>query len=227
MIIADGIGGQPAGALASALSVEAARLVLDSSLFGHRQSSDDVVALLIAATCAAQERVLQSSLSNKEWERMGSTLLLACVSGDELFVAHLGDVRCYVLDSSRLTQITEDHSLVSDLVKDGRLSPAEARFHPQKGVISRAIGMIHSADPDINQRTLKNGDRVLLCSDGLWESISDEEIRSVLRGEGSPRQLATVLVDRANAGGGKDNITGIVYQHTTDIDPGEGFSNAP
>jgi serine/threonine protein phosphatase PrpC len=217
LIVADGMGGQAAGGLASSLSVEATREIIEAGcLRCPTNNADSAISLLVSAVAGAQERILQGSSINNEWKGMGSTLLIAWIVRNQIYVAHVGDVRCYVLNKCGLEQITQDHSLVAQLVRDGHLLPEDARDHPQKGVIYRAIGMNKAADPDISQRVLQDGDRILLCSDGLWEVVSDEEIGEVLGSDGSARQLATVLVDRANARGGPDNITVVVYEYSAE-----------
>lgn len=144
---------------------------------------------------------------------MGSATLAAYLDGDVLHICHVGDVRCYILSSGSLAQITEDHSAVSDLVRQHVLTKDQARTHQDRGRLQQAIGLTRGIKPDLNVRELKPGNRVLLCSDGLWESLPDDEIATVLGCDGSMRQLASVLVDRANSAGGEDNTTVVVYEH--------------
>lgn len=214
LIAADGMGGHEAGEVASALAVEAV-----AEFFGvERQqainsSAESIEPLLIEAFEMAHQRVLEASRSREGCRDMGTTLILAYVHGDRLYTCHVGDVRCYVRTATRLEQITCDHSVVGALVQAGELTPEQARVHPRKNEILQAIGLSNGIIPEVNVRRLGNRDCVLLCSDGLWEALSDEEICSIVDWDGSMRQRAVQLVDRANEAGGHDNITVVLYEH--------------
>jgi serine/threonine protein phosphatase PrpC len=175
--------------------------------------AEPIEPLLLEAFATAHSTVLEAGQSAEGRHDMGTTLILAYVHGDQLSTCHVGDVRCYVRTTAGLEQLTRDHSLVGALVQAGELTPEEARVHPRKNEILQAVGLSNGIVPEVNMRTLQNGDRVLLCSDGLWEALSDEEICTILDWEGSMRQRATQLVDRANEAGGHDNITVVLYEH--------------
>ncbi|MGH7816662.1 MAG: PP2C family protein-serine/threonine phosphatase, partial [Candidatus Binatia bacterium] len=157
--------------------------------------------------------VLEAARGREECRDMGTTLILAYVRGDQLFTCHVGDVRGYVRSAGGFAQITQDHSLVGALVRAGAITPEQARAHPRRNEILQAVGLPGGIIPEVNARILDNGDRVLLCSDGLWESLSDTEICAVVDSRGSIRRRATQLVDRANTAGGWDNITVVLYEH--------------
>ena len=142
---------------------------------------------------------------------MGCTLAV-CSIADGLVTCHVGDVRCYITRAGVLYQVTSDHSTVGALVEAGRLTPEEARVHPNKNEVLQAVGMPAGVIPDVNRVDLQAKDRVLLCSDGLWEALSHEDIQSIVASDGSVRQLAVQLVDRANNSGGHDNITVILCE---------------
>jgi protein phosphatase len=208
------MGGYAAGEVASALAVE----VLVQFFTVERQQAIDsgvepIEPLLLEAFAAAHSQVLETSRSREGCRGMGATLILAYVHGDQLSTCHVGDVRCYVRSAAGLEQLTRDHSLVGALVQAGELTPEEARVHPRKNEILQAVGLSNGIVPEVSSRTLGNGDRVLLCSDGLWEALSDEEICSIVDWDGSMRQRATQLVNRANEAGGHDNITVVLYEH--------------
>jgi protein phosphatase len=212
LLVADGMGGHEAGEVASALAIEAA------AQFVTADQSKDIDAgvqpfepLLMGALGAAHRKVIEASVTPQGRRDMGSALILAYLKSDRLYTCHVGDVRCYVLWGSTFQQITRDHSVVGALVQSGQLTPEEARVHPKKNEILQAIGMPSGVVPEVNTRPLANGDRVLLCSDGLWEALPEAEIRSIVEWEGTMRQLATQLVDRANDAGGFDNITVVLY----------------
>lgn len=214
LIVADGMGGHMAGDVASALAADA----VEAHLAGARQSlmHSDVPAAeetMLCAVEAAQTRVLIAGQDQEPGRQMGSTLIVALIHGDMLLTCHVGDVRCYVRSGSDLRAITRDHSVVAELVAAGKLAAEQAHRHATKNQILQAIGMPTGFDPDLNRHCLAPGDRVLLCSDGLWEMLSDQEIAGIVGGAGSMRQLATELVDRANDAGGNDNISVILYEH--------------
>lgn len=214
LIVADGMGGHEAGEVASALAVEVVAEFLAAQPQQATDSSTESIELqLTEAFTTAHQRVLETSHSREGCRGMGTTLITACVRGDQLYTCHVGDVRCYVRTAAGLEQVTQDHSVVGALVQAGELTAEQARVHPRKNEILQAIGLSNGVIPEVNSRVLGNGDRVLLCSDGLWEALSDEEICSIMDWDGSMRQRATQLVNRANEAGGYDNITVVLYEH--------------
>jgi serine/threonine protein phosphatase PrpC len=213
-IVADGMGGHEAGEVASALAIEAIRaFFLQRHELNADDDSDSVERLLVESLEAAQRKVLEASQGHETDRQMGCTILIGCLRGDQLYTCHAGDVRCYVWSGTELQALTRDHSVVATLVAGGQLTADQARVHPQKNEVLQAIGMPYGIVPDVNSRVLQAGDRVLLCSDGLWEALSDREIAAVVGSDGTMRQLATQLVNRANAAGGPDNITVVLYEH--------------
>jgi PPM family protein phosphatase len=214
LIVADGMGGHMSGDVASAMAADAVEAHLAGARPGLAESDITTVEeTLLCAVEAAQTRVLAAGQDQERGRQMGSTLIVAIIHGDVLLTCHVGDVRCYVLSGTQLRAVTRDHSVVAELVAAGKLPAEQAHLHATKNQVLQAIGMLAGFDPDINQQTLALGDRVLLCSDGLWEMLPDPEIVSIVRGQGSMQQLATQLVDRANEAGGNDNISVILYEH--------------
>ena len=213
-VVADGMGGQAAGEVASALTVRAIAESVAAMRPGLGENSGVYPAeCLMEAFGNAQGRVAVRSLE-AECGGMGSTAIAGLLDGNTLHVCHVGDVRCYHFDGNQVTQVTHDHSWVwENLVMNGLLTPEQARSHPERGKVTRAIGRRQGIKPDLTSIILKRRDRVLLCTDGLWEALADEEISVILRSDGSMRQLASVLADRANAAGGEDNITAVLYEH--------------
>ena len=213
LVVADGMGGHDAGAVASALAIEA----IEEFLCGRETELsrvDLVEATLRAALNAAHENVTLAGQDHASGRGMGCTLIVAFVGDDTLHCCHVGDTRCYVSRGGELTQITRDHSFVASLVEDGQITPEQARNHPRKNEVMQAIGMSAGINPDDNAYGLEAGDRVLLCSDGLWGALADDEIARVVASDGSMRQLSTQLVNRANHAGGADNTTVVLYAHT-------------
>jgi PPM family protein phosphatase len=212
-IIADGMGGHAAGEIASALTVEAIADAIHTTDTSAPSSEPAVhKARLMEAFAYASTVVFTRGVANKEWEGMGSTAIAGLVSGEALHLCHVGDARGYHLSNGKFRRVTNDHSLVWQLVMSGLLDPEQARLHPHRGRITQAIGM-ESVRPEVTSLALKPADRVLLCSDGLWEALPEPEIGELVASTGSMLELASTLVDRANAESGKDNITAILYEH--------------
>ncbi len=218
MILADGMGGYAAGEVAAALAVAAIGEHFDAAVASLKDDTGDALPLAMqAAMNAAQQRVLAVAESQEGKKDMGCTLIQACIRGDTLYTCHVGDVRCYLWRGQALRALTRDHSVVAELIAAGDLAPDQARAHPAKNVVLRAIGMASGFEADLNTCSLQDGDRVLLCSDGLWEMLSDQEIANVIGADGSMRQIAMQLVDRANDAGGADNISVVLYRHRVKI----------
>ena len=203
--IADGMGGAQAGEVASGL----AAAVLEEATGDER--GEERVASLIQE---ANRRVFQRSNEDAATSGMGTTMTVALVDHTDGTIAfgHVGDSRAYRVRGGRLEQLTDDHSLVGELMRSGKLSPEEAESHPQRSVITRALG----TEPDIEVDTFsveaEPDDLFLLCSDGLTDMVSDREILSVLEASGDLERAARALIQAANAGGGEDNITVLVFR---------------
>ena len=213
-IVADGMGGHAAGEIASALSIQAiAESMNPSKPNGLSSGETGIGGRLVEAFAAAQNRVSGRSLSEPECHGMGSTVIAGFVDGEDLYVCHVGDVRGYHFSEGRLTRLTNDHSLVWELVTSGLLTPDQARFHPQRSKVTQAIGMLAGITPDVTSRMLKPRDRVLLCSDGLWEALPEPDIGELVCADSPVLESVSMLVDKANATSGQDNITAILYEH--------------
>jgi serine/threonine protein phosphatase PrpC len=214
LIVADGMGGHQAGEVASALAVDAVAEFLDEGrLRAIESGAKRVEALLLEAFQSAHGRIVASAKEAPERSGMGTTLIAAFLHGDRATVCHVGDVRCYRRSEKGLEQMTEDHSVVGALVRAGELTPDEARVHERKSELLQAVGGRFGIAPDVMCVELAPGDRLLLCSDGLWEALPDQEIQEILDWNGPARRRAKQLVDRANAAGGNDNITAVLYEH--------------
>lgn len=144
---------------------------------------------------------------------MGTALTLGCVLGNRLHTCHVGDVRAYVRNHSGLVQLTRDHSVVEARVQAGILTPEAARRHPDRNQLLQALGASRQIIPEIHHYLLAPGDLVLLCSDGLWNTLTDAQMTAILDSRAPLEHRARQLVDQANAQGGEDNITALLYQH--------------
>lgn len=210
--VADGVGGHQAGEVAAQTAVE--------TLQREFAEGEHTTGGLVAAVEAANKAVWQLAQGSREKRGMGTTmttLALVQVEGEEqLALANVGDSRTYLLQQGELLQLTEDHSLVEELVRDGKLTPAEAQTHPQRSIITRALGMEPAIEVDSWEIIPYQGDRILLCSDGLTNELSDERIASTLRQLADPQEAARDLVRQARAAGGSDNITVVVVDVVDD-----------
>ena len=209
--VADGMGGHAAGEVASEAAIEALRV----SFRGDRSIDG-----LTEAVKAANRRVWQLGQADADRRGMGTTLTAAALvdDGDDetLIIANVGDSRVYLLRDGDLSQVTEDHSLVEELVREGRLSPEEALVHPQKHVVTRVLGMGPEVDVDMFPVIPYRRDRLLLASDGLFNELTHDEIAAVLRRTSDPSETARELVTRAKQAGGADNITVVVVDVADD-----------
>ncbi|HET8820235.1 MAG TPA: Stp1/IreP family PP2C-type Ser/Thr phosphatase [Thermoleophilaceae bacterium] len=202
--VADGMGGAKAGEVASAVAVEA---VEDA-----RESSEPAEAQLAGIVRDANRRIYELAVGDESRRGMGTTLTLAKLHGDEVSLAHVGDSRAYRLRGDELQQLTRDHSLVAELERSGQITAEAAEHHPQRSIITRALGPEPDVEVDTYTLAGREGDVFLICSDGLTSMISDEEVSSILRSAGSLDEAADALVLAANQSGGKDNITVILFR---------------
>jgi PPM family protein phosphatase len=212
--VADGMGGAKAGEVASGL---AAAAVQESGNDG--QSGEARVEALIAE---ANRRVFMRASEDREASGMGTTMTVALLEDDRVAFGHVGDSRAYLIRDGQLEQLTDDHSLVAELVRSGKLTPEEAETHPQRSVITRALGTEADVDVDTFSVAVEPGDLFLLCSDGLTSMIDDQTILgAVEQNRGNLEEAAKALVNAANRGGGEDNITVIFFEVAGGEEPAE------
>jgi protein phosphatase len=205
-LVADGMGGHRKGEVASGIAIEYAAGRLMEYLPG-RTDPEEVAATLRDIVEKANVKVFLGSLESDENKGMGTTLTIAVVLERALVVAHVGDSRAYLLRGNSLMRITVDHNLAQELVDSGIISPIEARSHPKRHVLTRALGFPEYMSAESFTVGLNRGDRILLCTDGLHGAAGEEDIRNVLRKERTPASAARKLVELANRCGGEDNIT--------------------
>jgi protein phosphatase len=211
--VADGMGGHLAGEVASAMAVDAL-----SGLVSPLGATDAVDAVL-----AANAAILEMSRTDASRRGMGTTLTAIAAVGDEaepaLAVVNVGDSRTYRWRAGVLEQVSVDHSYVQELVNGGHITADEARYHPQRNIVTRALGIESRLDVDVFNLPAVRGDRYLLCSDGLVDEVSDDEIAELLSQHPDPQAAAQALVDRANASGGRDNVTVVVLDVVEGLEP--------
>lgn len=205
-IVADGMGGHNAGDYASKFCVE----FFTKQISQSNQTSP--IVMIEEAIKDTNHKLYEKSKEQKDLEGMGTTLVVATIFNNEMYVANIGDSRLYVISKS-IRQVTEDHSLVQAMVKTGELNKDEAKEHPNKNIITRALGVNEAVEPDFFEVELKEGDIVLMCSDGLTNMLEDDTIEKVIRENADDLQAATErLVKLANQNGGKDNIAVIIVK---------------
>lgn len=203
LLVADGMGGHRGGEVASQLTIDTVRTCFE-------RDSSEAGEFIRSSLETANQKVYEKSRADAELAGMGTTAVALLFDGsDRGWVAHVGDSRAYRLRGGELSQITDDHSVVGELVRRGQLTPEEARVHPQSNEILRAIGTQPEVQVDVQQIELARGDRFLLCSDGLSGMVTDDEIAEVLGAE-APANAVRMLIERANLAGGTDNITVLI-----------------
>ena len=205
-VVADGMGGHDAGEVASRLAVETACKVVQDGAQGEY----DPQKLLEKAVQRANTEVIREGES--KGSNMGTTLTLALMRQDRAYIASVGDSRTYWIENGSIRQITEDHSLVAKLVSAGKLTKEEARNHPKSNLLYRTIGSDENIKVDTFQVDLKRGGSLLLCTDGLWGEVTDEDIHSVCVSERDLKAACSRLIQLANENGGKDNITAVMVR---------------
>lgn len=206
LLLADGMGGHNAGEVAAAMAIDACR-----EYFMKDKERSDYEALLTEAVEAANLAVYEKGESVSEYRRMGTTICAAVIADRQLTIAHVGDSRIYLFRDGKLIQLTEDHSLVADMVRQGLLTPEQALVHPDRNTLTRAVGTNETIAVDTRTLSLSAGDRLLLCSDGLTKMMETEAMEAILAAEPAAREAAEMLVKQANDNGGADNITLTLY----------------
>ncbi len=201
-IVADGMGGHKAGDFASAYAVKS---FLDKV---KDSKSNNPITIIKQSLYKVNQEILDLANEHEEYQGMGTTFVVAIILKGKLYVANVGDSRLYIINDY-IRQITLDHSLVEELIRTGQLERRKGRYHPEKNIITRALGASEDVVPDFFEVVLEEEDRILLCSDGLSNMVEDDELRDIVMDNPLPKESVEQLIDRANFYGGKDNI-GIV-----------------
>lgn len=219
-MVADGMGGHASGEVASKLAAD-----VIGEFYRHSKDTDAtwpyryqknlsyVENRLVASIRLANARIHQTSQNNPNLRGMGTTIVSCLVQGDIAYIAHVGDSRCYRMRNGKISQLTRDHSLLEDY-REARpdMTEDEAKNFPHKNVITRALGMRENVEVDIQHVRIENGDRFVLCSDGLSGMLEDQEIHDVITKTPTLEAAVAELIDRANAAGGTDNITAMIVE---------------
>ena len=205
-VVADGMGGHKAGDTASRYTVETIKELIAES------EETDALSVISEAVKSVNTLLIKKAGESEDYQGMGTTLVISSIFGNVLRVANVGDSRLYVIHQGETKQITLDHSLVEELIRTGQLDRRRVRFHPEKNIITRALGTGKEAVPDFFEIALQNGEKVLLCSDGLTNMVEDDEIGTIVMGQRFVDKICEQLIERANYYGGKDNIGVVVVE---------------
>ncbi|AZV42217.1 protein phosphatase [Peribacillus asahii] len=209
-IVADGMGGHRAGDVASTMTVDLLKKSWDEA--GAIETANEAEEWLRENITKVNEVLFQHAAENNECQGMGTTIVAAICTDKFASVANIGDSRCYLHNESGFKQVTEDHSLVNELVRTGQITKEDAEHHPRKNVLLRALGTELKVEMDIVTVMFEEEDILLLCSDGLSNKVSEQEMCNIVKNEHSLEEKATAFIDLANQYGGEDNITLVLVQ---------------
>lgn len=217
-IVADGMGGRNAGEVASSMAVhEVVEFIKEKHinvLLEKDISEEKIFDLIREAIYYSNDSIYKKSLLNSEFVGMGTTLSMILIKDNNVFYGHVGDSRIYIIRKNEIAKLTEDHSLVAELVKKGTIKPEEAVRHPQKNIITRALGTEYNIEADLGKHEMMDEDYILLCSDGLSNLISDSEIMEIVLSAKNVDQACDNLINKAKENGGFDNITVVVIHNS-------------
>ncbi len=210
-IVCDGMGGANGGKTASQTAVDVMSEIIEQ-FFETESAPYQITTLFRRAIRMANDKIYQLSQQNPELAGMGTTLVIAIMIKNDLYIANVGDSRAYLFFGDSVQQISVDHSAVQELVEQGKITRDEAKNHPGKNIITRALGVDSMVEFDYYTYNFLAGDRVLLCSDGLSNYCSDETLLSIVTGPQPLTKIVDMLIDYANEQGGRDNITALLLQ---------------
>lgn len=211
-IVADGMGGHLAGEVASSLAVE----VVAKHITEQIDTATDPNDLLVSAIQEANRAVHQRAATQQGLNGMGTTLIVSLFDSEQILIGHIGDSRAYLMQAGVLRQVTDDHTLVYELYKNGQITLEEAQQHPQRNIVTRAVGTDERVQADLLRFEWSEGDLFLICSDGLTNMVEDRELETILQAEGTVTAKVDALIDKAILSGGHDNVTVVVVQNQAD-----------
>ncbi len=210
-LVSDGMGGHQGGALASKIVTEDLPAMIETKLDRLKVGRAETIrSLLKKAIVEQSKQLLMEGTSESGFKGMGATLVMVLLRKNRAYIGNLGDSRVYRFRKGRLLQLTKDHSVVSELLDKGHIEPEDVENHEAQGEITHYVGMEEKARPYVRSFGFKEGDRLLLCTDGLTDAVDDGAIAAILSGKGDCDEACKALVDAANTAGGHDNITVII-----------------
>ena len=211
-IVADGMGGHNAGEVASSMAVQEVASHIRENIGLLKLGDKEIRDLIRNAIVYANEKIYKTSIIRSNCLGMGTTLSMVLVRDNRIYIGHVGDSRIYLIRENIISRLTEDHSLVAELVKAGTIKPEEANNHPQKNVITRALGTEYTIEPDVSQCDIQNDDFILICTDGLSNAVYEKDMAYVLSNTSDLNEACELLIDKAKEKGGFDNITAVIFQ---------------
>lgn len=216
-VVADGMGGHNAGEIASKMAVDVLRDYISRTAAGgevligsHDQAFSDTANHLASGIKLANRVIYESAQSNPVWRNMGSTIVASLLEGERLSIAHAGDSRAYLIRGDSIIQLTDDHSLVAEQVRQGLISSEDAELSAKRNIITRGLGVDAELEVDLSDLPVTEGDRILLCSDGLSNMLTDQAIAAIIVGYRDPAEICQKLIEEANRNGGRDNISAVI-----------------
>lgn len=209
LVVADGMGGHKAGDFASKYTVKVVHEELEKT------ELDKPEEILKSIVSVANQKLIQAAQSDVKLEGMGTTLVIATVIGNTLYFSNVGDSRLYLI-SDKIKQLSKDHSLVEEMVRLGGIKAEEAKNHPDKNIITRAMGVKEEVEADIYEYRLKKGDIILMCTDGLSNMVEDEDMFDIVKGARDIVEAVQMLIEKANSNGGRDNIGVVLAEPLAD-----------
>lgn len=218
-IIADGMGGHQAGDVASQMATS---IIQAKWQEGNRiHTPGEAEAWLRETVLEINKLIYDQAQQDEACQGMGTTIVISICTDEFLTIAHIGDSRCYMFNESGFKQITEDHSLVNELIRSGQISEEDAEHHPRKNVLLKALGTEDHVGADVQTISWEVGDKLLLCSDGLTNKLADDELAGLLELDGEIEEAGQKMIALANERGGEDNISLIIIDHTASEEAGE------
>ena len=215
-IVADGMGGRRGGDIAARLAVESLQAAIRKRLAKDSAPRPEDLAgmsgLLEGAVVIASQAIRDEGAANIEYLGMGAALVAALVAGGHVHIAHMGDSRAYLLRGDELRRLTDDHTIIGALLRHGEISPEEAVDHPAQGRLTRFAGMEPMMDPSMRSMELQAGDRLMLCTDGLWGAVGDVQLKSIMAEGNNPEETCRNLIAAGKQAGGQDNLTAVVCE---------------
>jgi len=218
-IVADGMGGHRAGDVASEMATITLKEIWEKT--NEISTPEQAESWIREQIYQVNQHIFQHAQTHDECEGMGTTIVAAICTNKFTTIANIGDSRCYMFNEIGFKQITEDHSLVNELVRSGQISKEDAEHHPRKNVLTRALGTELAVEMDIKTITFEEGDLLLLCSDGLSNKVKEEELGEKLKEDSSLEIKASHLIELANDNGGEDNITLVIVEFYETSESGE------
>ena len=209
LAVADGMGGHKAGDFASKYTVTVLRKELEQKSTGRPEE------ILRSIVTTANNKLIEAAATDVKLEGMGTTLVAATVVGNTLYFANVGDSRLYLIND-KIRQLSKDHSLVEEMVRLGGIKEEEAKNHPDKNIITRAIGVKPDVEADVYEYRLKKGDVILMCTDGLSNMVEDEDMFDIVKGARDIIEAVQMLIEKANSNGGRDNIGVVMAEPLSD-----------